>query len=272
MENICRFIPQEDIPDVIRTINFVYETKPQAADALKILSYYRMHYVTDGSGIIRLNGKEYKASQGDIFFIFPAVPHSIESEENFKYVYISYLGVRANQITDRLKITKDNFIFRSCSEIESFWKNALKFKSEALDLISESVLLYSFSVIAEKNSENSQRKSSKDTENILLIKKYIEDNFSDFSLSSEKISREFSYNKNYISTVFKKKFGVGISEYIRTVRIQRAVALIEQNFSSVKEIAYRCGFCDQLYFSKVFKEKIGMSPKKYIFEKQKEQL
>lgn len=271
MENICRFIPQEDIPDVIRIINFVYETKPQRADALKILSYYRMHYVTDGNGIIRLNGKEYMVSQGDIFFIFPAIPHSIESKENFRYIYISYLGVRANQIMEKLKITKNNFIFKNCEEIESFLKSALKFKSETIDLISESTLLYSFSVIGEKISETGKQKRSKEAENILHIKKYIEDNFSDFSLSCEKISREFSYNKNYVSTVFKKKFGVGISEYIRTVRIQRAVALIEQNFSSVKEIAYRCGFCDQLYFSKVFKEKIGISPKKYISEKKKEQ-
>lgn len=264
MENICRFIPQEDIPDVIRTINFVYETKPQAADALKILSYYRMHYVTDGSGIIRLNGKEYKASQGDIFFIFPAVPHSIESEENFKYVYISYLGVRANQIMDRLKITKNNFIFRSCSEIESFWKNALKFKSEALDLISESVLLYSFSVIAEKNSKNSNQTKIKETENILLIKKYIEDNFSDSSLSSEKIANEFSYNKKYISAMFKKKFGISITAYVTTVRIQHACTLLEKDFFCIKEISFLCGYNDPLYFSKIFKSKIGISPSKYI--------
>ena len=99
---------------------------------------------------------------------------------------------------------------------------------------------------------------------IYAIKKYIDDSISDSTLSLEKISTALSYNAKYISSLFKRKMGVGISEYISTVRIQHACALMEQGFSGIKDISALCGFKDALYFSRVFKSKIGVSPSEHI--------
>ena len=59
---------------------------------------------------------------------------------------------------------------------------------------------------------------------------------------------------------------MGVSEYIATIRIQYACTLMEQGLSSVSDIALLCGFSDPLYFSKVFKKRMGISPRAHINE------
>lgn len=263
--NICKFIPAHHSVDVINTINFVYETKEQVFDKLKISAVYIMHYVTEGKGWLHMVSGKYELHAGDIFFVLPAVPYYIESQENFKYLYISYIGIRANMLMERLKIDSRNLLFKGFQNLHEFWRNALEISDLGnIDMLSESVLLYTFSVIENEIMETDYL--AKSTNGVLLIKKYIDENFSDSDMSLEKISREFSYNKKYISTTFKKQMKTGISKYLNTIRIQNACTLIEQGFTCVKDIAFLCGYTDQMYFSKIFKNKIGVSPREHMLK------
>ncbi|MBQ9940191.1 MAG: helix-turn-helix transcriptional regulator [Clostridia bacterium] len=77
------------------------------------------------------------------------------------------------------------------------------------------------------------------------------------------ISKELSYSPKYISTIFIKKFNVGIAEYLNTIRLQNACTVMDREITSVSDISNQCGFSDPQYFSKVFKQKMGMSPTTY---------
>ena len=57
---------------------------------------------------------------------------------------------------------------------------------------------------------------------------------------------------------------VGFSEYLRTLRIQHACMLINEGLSNIKDIVTLSGYRDPLYFSKVFKNAMMLSPKEYI--------
>lgn len=263
-ENICRFIPDSSENEKLHVINFVLETKEKKFNGLTSSSIYQMYYVKNGEGILHTSQGKHKLCAGDIFFTFPSSPFAIESVSDFEYMYISYLGARGNKICESLKISRHNCVFNGFDEAESFWTSALLVPKEAADLRVESILLYTFSLLAERFLPQANEVSSDDT--ALLIKKYIDDNLPDFDLSLEKIGEELSYNPKYISTVFKKKMGLGVSEYIATVRIQHACTLMEQGFTSIKDISSMCGFKDSLYFSKVFKKKMGHSPKEHISE------
>ena len=82
-------------------------------------------------------------------------------------------------------------------------------------------------------------------------------------LSLSEIADVAGYHKKYLSSTFKKQFGMGISEFLRVLRIRYAVMLMENGVTSVKNVAALSGFSDPLYFSKVFTEMIGVSPSQY---------
>ena len=96
--------------------------------------------------------------------------------------------------------------------------------------------------------------------------KFVGEGFSDPELSLETLARELAYNKKYLSSLFKKYLNMGFSEYLTLLRIQEARSLMEQGYTSVKDIAYRCGYDDTAYFSRVFKKQTGLSPREYILE------
>ncbi len=262
-ENICHFVPYHKDYHSIHTINFVLETKKQIFNSLKSESVYKMYYVVSGNGFIHTMGKVHQLSEGDVFFTFPSHPFAIESGNDFTYMYISFIGIRGNMIMEKLKISPKNFLFKSFSEVRHFWENGLTTAPEIVDLISESILLYTFTLLGKKvfSFENNNKAKN----NVALtVKKYIDDNFSDTDFSVDKISKELSYNKKYISSVFKKEFDIGIIDYLTTVRIQNACTMIQQGFTSVNDIALRCGYSDAQYFSRVFKNKMSLSPMQYM--------
>lgn len=260
MENICRFIPSHSSNDSINIINFVLETKPQSYHGLRSLSVYRMHLVRSGRACLHIPGRTIPLSGGDLFFCLPAVPSAIESGEDFQYFYISYLGTRANAVMDMLNINQHNCVFSGYQELLEMWQAGLSVRESVSGLRSESILLYSFSLLGETLLCR-EEKNTRSCETALQIKKYIDEHFSDPGLSLEQISRECSYNPKYISTIFKDRFNMGISEYLNTIRLQHAYVLMEQGFTSVKTIATMSGYKDPMYFSKVFRAKVGLSPR-----------
>lgn len=60
----------------------------------------------------------------------------------------------------------------------------------------------------------------------------------------------------------KKLVNLSASDFIKTIRIQRATHLLKAG-GSVSEVAFQVGFKDPSYFSRVFKEKFGVSPSEY---------
>ncbi|MBP3361640.1 MAG: helix-turn-helix transcriptional regulator [Clostridia bacterium] len=262
-KNICRFIPYHQDYDSIHTINFVLETETQSYDKLKSESVYKMYYVCSGNGFIHTLGAVSSLSEGDIFFTFPGAPFCIESCENFSYMYISFLGTRGNMILDMLKISNSCFLFNGCAAVYSYWKAGLNTRSDLIDLISESILLYTFTFIGNKFLAP-DKSAELNSDAVYLIKKYIDDNFSDPGLSLETISRKLNYNKKYISSVFKKNIKLGFVEYLNRIRIQYACTMIQQGYISVTDIARLCGYSDAHYFSRVFKKHMGISPRLYI--------
>jgi AraC-like DNA-binding protein len=56
------------------------------------------------------------------------------------------------------------------------------------------------------------------------------------------------------------------NEFIKNIRLKKAVQLLETQNYNIAEIAYKVGFSDPSYFSKIFKKQYGKSPSEY-FEK-----
>lgn len=94
------------------------------------------------------------------------------------------------------------------------------------------------------------------------IIRYIEQNYpSDLSL--QEVAGKFQVSREYISRRFKQEHGINFSDYIVTVRIEKAKLLMQNPNLKLVQIADMVGFHDVKYFSKVFKKLTGRSPKDY---------
>lgn len=264
---VCYFIPNHSDQHSIHVVNLVFEAEHRTTKALQPKGLFRMHYVYSGTGNLCLPNQKISIQNGDLLFTFPDTSFYIEpASKDFSYMYISYTGSRTNIIMDKIGIGPDNYLINDCEKVKTIWEEAVATQSKVSGWMAESVLLYTFSYLATKLNlaEGDQKEESRLPD---LIKKYLDDNFANGKISLQLLSSTFSYSPKYISSTFKKHFGIGISDYLTTIRIQYACNLMSQGNSVISDIALQCGFSDALYFSKVFTQTYGMSPKSFIHSK-----
>lgn len=95
------------------------------------------------------------------------------------------------------------------------------------------------------------------------ITTYIEQNYSDESLSVAEIAEHMKMNASYLSTVFKEHTGDGILERINSIRIDRATELLKNSYLSISETAAAVGYLNVKTFSRLFKKRYGITPSQY---------
>ena len=83
----------------------------------------------------------------------------------------------------------------------------------------------------------------------------------DISLTS--LSAKYNISLGHLSKMIKDNLQVNFSDYISSLRIQRAKELLRDDSLSIQEIAEIVGYNDYFYFTKVFKKVEGISPSKY---------
>ncbi|PXA04289.1 hypothetical protein DDZ13_07075 [Coraliomargarita sinensis] len=65
------------------------------------------------------------------------------------------------------------------------------------------------------------------------------------------------------SHLFKQHTGISPMNYQTEIRMQRACEFLDTTSSSIKDVAWRLGYDDPLYFSRTFKKCTGLSPSQY---------
>ncbi|MDY3919109.1 MAG: AraC family transcriptional regulator [Candidatus Limivivens sp.] len=92
------------------------------------------------------------------------------------------------------------------------------------------------------------------------IKAYIQDNFSDPTLSANTICQKFRISPSYLCHIYKECENQNITYAITRLRIEEATRLLTQTQIPVSDIALKVGYSDAHYFTKIFKKNKGVSP------------
>lgn len=109
--------------------------------------------------------------------------------------------------------------------------------------------------------QKSARKKTPDWVNEL--KQILQDQI-DSNLNLTEISKSLDINPSYLSREFSRHFNnLSFGEYLRMVRIEKAIELMKESKYSLTEIAYLTGFSDQSHFTRIFKLHTGKSPSAY---------
>lgn len=108
------------------------------------------------------------------------------------------------------------------------------------------------------------RQRTKDPDELLMdrIATYIEEHLRE-DLSRESVANAVAISPSRFSRLVNEKKGRTFTDLLNQYRIERAALLLVRSSDSLAEIAGETGFCDQSYFSKVFRKYKGLSPSVY---------
>lgn len=118
--------------------------------------------------------------------------------------------------------------------------------------------------LIERAMELRDRESDNQSKHILKkALNYIEENYSQESLSLNSVAGEVNVSANYFSAIFSQAMQVTFVEYVTGKRMDKAKRLLRQTQMHTGEIAMEVGYKDPHYFSFVFKKTQGCTPREY---------
>lgn len=102
-----------------------------------------------------------------------------------------------------------------------------------------------------------------ETDMVIKAKRYIASHYDDPSLSLGQAAEYVGLNEKYFTNKFTKEAGETFSEYLASVRVQKAKQLLRTTSFKVYEIAEMVGYHNVESFNRAFKKISGVSPTKY---------
>lgn len=165
------------------------------------------------------------------------------------------------QATVVLLLSAYHFVLQSHIETQAVFDNPFSMfeeiqRSKSIKELEEKIKFIMSRVIAALNPS----KTGNDLVDVVvgyIQNKYMDDIF----LSGA--AQKAGITPAYLSTLFKQTLGQNFVDYLTAVRIDKACRLLKDSKLKTYEIAYRVGFRDEKYFTKVFKKLIGISPSEY---------
>ena len=95
---------------------------------------------------------------------------------------------------------------------------------------------------------------------IQAIKAHIDDS----TFGVNELASEVGVSRVHLNRKMKERYGMSPVNFIRSYRLKQSAYLLVNNQVSISDVAYRMGFSSHPYFSNVFREYFGMSPKEFI--------
>lgn len=166
----------------------------------------------------------------------------------------NYYFKLSNELLQKSR-NKSIHLFDSFPDEHHLWQYVQSFNF--IDELSEFLMLKTenYFALLEKKIDNNGP--------VDMVIEFIHTNYNNDALSLTMISDALNLAPAYLSSIFKRKTGISLNQYITEYRIREAKKLLEQKRIKVTEITNLIGYRDGNYFSKLFKKCTGMSPSEY---------
>lgn len=234
---------------------------------------YLIHYVLSGAGIYKARGKLFRLREGDAFLICPGELIYYEADMNtpWSYTWIGMQGIKVKGYLERTSFPENLVLhygqdeqMKRCHEKMA---EADKFPLNR-DLIMNSIMYEYLFLLSSKFPNQQSPVNEKKSNHVEDALKYIEDHYCD-PITIQDIADHLNINRSYLHRIFKSFTGASIQSYLLDYRIRQACILLRTTGLSVRVVAHSVSYIDPLYFSRIFHQKMGVSPSEYRKEFQK---
>lgn len=278
----------EDIRPFVRSVVHVKQNK--SGDEEFVISYDRtVIYGIKGKGKMIFKNEEYDLCRGNIIMCDAGVPYMVLSENELEYMRVNFdyskntsvsksvemLPVKETEfdpkkiipdvrLNDGIAFNNTVFVDNMCFTEERFFNMYVEFRRREkyyeCKLMSE---LYSILVnISRRIQDNSINNKFAYLTVSDEIVNYIQLHYNE-DLSNDIIAKIFNFTPKHVNKLVKNKTGYPVHKYVIICRISKAIEYLQTSNMSISEICDEIGFNDIAYFSKYFKQLIGVSPSTY---------
>lgn len=230
--------------------------------------FWELTYVDRGVLYTKVNNKEYKLVQGDLFFYSPNEYHSqyTDNKKSCSYLTVSF-DMDFND-SDLLS----NKIFSSTKELYDIISKLMKelnsthlYCDELSICYLKELVLKILSIDFEQSIIKPVNKVQQYYDDTLLndILQFINDNVYEY-LDIKTICDEFCISSSKLHLLFRKNLDTTVKLYINELKLKKSKELIKESNYTISEISEILGFNSIHYFSNKFKKVYGFSPSEYL--------
>lgn len=115
----------------------------------------------------------------------------------------------------------------------------------------------------DKLSFSADKSSSHPDETVLQAQLWMQNHLNKAAISMRSLAELFGMSQRNFTRRFKTATNMTPVQYLQRRRFSAAKELLQNSNLSIKEIAYRVGYLDVSYFTKLFKELASITPKEY---------
>lgn len=242
-----------------RLHNYGHHFGPYQGDKLLI------YYVKEGKAKLTVNGQQTELCAPAFFVNFPNSQSVYECLDgvswSIKWMIVD--GAMVERYLNLLGVTREMpfFALQDTKNIEGVFDEMY----ELFDKGTLSSKIYCVSLVHKLFALLAEKRQSVAPVNEYVRKAFglIENHYADCGFNIAVLAQEMGLNANYFSVLFKRETGQMPVKVLCNYRLETACKMLKFTNRSVKDISLSCGFADELYFSRAFKKKYGISPTVY---------
>jgi len=225
-----------------------------------IRNNHLIHYVYSGSGILRIGGKEYPVTEGQLFFIPARVSayYKADSKSPWLYRWIEFNGTMAPKILNRLILSAERPILSDTSDCPI--GKALQQIVQNRDMPFEVLMGYFWGFIAALTRQSPPENSESNTGSYIKQAEVFIQNNLHKNISVQDVSDYIGIDRSYLCRLFNEHKNVSPKQYLEDLKMKRATQYLKLPNLSVTEVALSLGYSDCHAFHKAFKKNYGCSP------------
>lgn len=271
-ENIRKVIRKNPLIQTLYLTDIGYfpSAKNHYRERKKGAKEYILIYCLEGSGIIEIFDQRLSLVANSYYIIPPGAGHRYSAIKGspWSIYWLHFSGLQSDSIYRKFcdrkpaKILQIPFHERRISIFENLM-NVLEegYGADNIECVNLGLWgLFSSFIYANYFIEIDQNKREPNLidKSIKLMKENL-----GTVISISELAERFNYSSSHFLRLFKNKTGYSPIHYFNHLKIQKACQFLSFTDLSVKEISFKLGFEDPLYFSRLFKKAMDMSPLKY---------